>query len=622
MVSEILPLGWMSGVSRRLLVFGVAAVTAGMVASAAEVEASLDRNSVPAGEGALLTLDISGASPGRPEIPPVDKLIFQTRGQQQKIQMFNGTTVRSVVYTYVVGSNTAGDYVIPAIQVSVDGQMLKTQPLKLKVLDAGAAQPPAGMAPGSPAGQVPEPQQDETSENRFGFLTVDLADSKRDHVYIGEIAPVRIRAWLPADSQAQLRSGIQPESKAFTLHNVSDRPQQTQEMKDGKRYTVVTWFGGISATKSGKYPVSLSLDATVAVRDSTAPRQRRRRSGPFSSSFFDDAFDQMNVPVIQKDVTLKSEDEEIEVRALPAEGRPEGFSGAVGKFKLESYDIPSEWKTGEPQQITAQVGGSGNFALLNAPDLTPADAWKSYPGKGEFTPGDQASFAGSKDFRFSAVPRKGGSQEAVLTFSYFDPESGSYQTVEGPPKRIVVTGADMVEVMPDVPTESVKKVEKKTGLIAQHARAAPAVTLVPLVARKLFVSLLGVSGGMALLGMILGALRVRRDDPQRIARAAMERAAREAQDAAAKCAEMRDVGGFFAAARLALQHRLGALWSLPAQAITSADVWSRLPEDSPVSRFFREADGHEYNRASGTEVQSESRALFDEALASLTPTTR
>jgi hypothetical protein len=619
MVNGLLSAGRVSGVLRSLLALWVAAVTMSGVVSAAEVEATLDRASVPAGEGALLTLSISGASPGRPEIPAVDKLIVQPRGQQQKIQMFNGSIVRSVDYTFVVGSNTAGDYVIPAIQVEVGGQMLSSQPLKLKVLDAGAARPPAGIPPGNAGGQAAEPPQEEDATDRFGSLTVELVGIERDHVYVGEIAPVRIRAWLPADSQAQLRSGIQPEGKAFTLHNVNDRPDQRMEIKDGKQYLVVTWFGGISATKAGKYPVSLSLDATVAVRDNNAPRQRRRRSGPFSSSFFDDAFDQMYAPVIQKDVTLKSEDEEIEVRALPAEGRPEGFSGAVGKFKLESYDIPQEWKTGEPQQITAQIGGSGNFALLNAPELTPADTWKAYPGKDEFMPGDQAAFSGSKRFQFSALARKGGDQDAGLKFSYFDPDSAVYQTVEGSPKRIRVSGEDLVEEEPAALSEPVRKEEKKPGMIGQHTRPAPVATLIPLVSRNAFVPLLGASAGMVVLGGVFGLLRVRRNDPGRIARAAMERATREAREAAVKCADAREVAGFFTAARLALQHRLGAMWGQPAQAITSAEVASRLPADSPVSRFFREADRYDYNRVSGGEVQPEWRALFEDALASLNP---
>ena len=276
-------------------------------AIAVEVDAQLDRDSVPAGNGAVMTLRISGSRAGQPQIPEVENLIIQPRGQSQQIQMLNGKTTLSVIYTFVVGSNTPGDYQIPAIDVKVDDQKYTTQPLKLKVLDSGVAQPPAGTAAGQ-GGQPPGGAEVAANdEDRFGFLTVELVVSERKHVYVGEIAPVCIRAWLPEDSRANLRSGIQPEGQAFTLHNVSNQPQQTQEIKDGKRYTVVTWFGGISATKAGKFPASLSVDATVAVRDTAALKQPRRRTGgPFDDPFFDSVFDQMNTPTIQKDVTLQS----------------------------------------------------------------------------------------------------------------------------------------------------------------------------------------------------------------------------------------------------------------------------------------------------------------------------
>lgn len=593
------------------------------VAGASEVEASLDRDTVPAGNGALMTLSISGGRASQPDLPQVENLVIQSRGQSQKMQMFNGNTTVSTVYTYVVGSNMPGDYVIPAIEITVGGEKHSTAPLKLKVLDSGAAQPPAGMPRGNSNAQPAEPPQEETGENRFGFLTVELADSERKHVYVGEIAPVRIRAWLPVDSRAQLRSGVQPEGKAFTLHNVSDQPQQTLEMKDGKRYTVVTWYGGISATKAGKYPVSLSLDATVAVRDTSAPKPRRRMGGPFDDPFFDSVFDNMNARMIQKDVTLTSEDEDIEVRSLPMEGRPEGFAGAVGKFTLERSRIPTDWQTGEPQQVQAQVSGSGNFGLVNAPDLTPTDHWKTYPGKGDFTPGDEASFSGTKSFRFSAMPRKGGDQEAGLSFSFFDPDAGEYKTLASPAQKVHVTGSDLAEdKAPAAPTPE-KKVEKKApGLIGQHAALVPASTLVPLVSRPAFGSLLAGAGVLGVLGKILAWLRFRRCDPQRLAHAAMEKATREALAAAGKCAASRDVPGFFAAARSAIQQRLGALWNQPAQAITSAEVQSRIPGDSPVARFFQEADSHEYNRVATAEILPQWQALLDEALASLTPTTR
>ena len=77
-------------------------------------------------------------------MPEVANLIVQPRGQSQQMQIINGTTTVSVTYNYAVGSNTPGDYQIPAIDVMVDGKKLTTRPLKLKVLAAAAAQPPAG----------------------------------------------------------------------------------------------------------------------------------------------------------------------------------------------------------------------------------------------------------------------------------------------------------------------------------------------------------------------------------------------------------------------------------------------------------------------------------------------
>ena len=580
---------------------------------AAEVEARLDRDSVTAGNGALLTLRISGGRAGQPEIPEVENLIIDPRGRNQELQMFNGRTTVSVTYNYAVGSNTPGDYQIPAIDVTVDGQKLSTQPLKLKVLDAAAANPPAGIPPNPAAPQPAGDEEADSGAKRFGFLTVELAANDRKHAYVGEIAPVRIQAWFPIDSRAQLRSGIQPEGKAFTLHHVSDQPQQTQEIKDGKRYLVVTWYGGISATKAGKYPASLSVNAIVAVRDTSPSKPRMRTGSPF---------DDIYVPMIQKDVTLKSDDQEIEVRPLPAEGRPAGFTGAVGEFKIDGWEIPITWRTGEPQQIQARISGSGTFALMDAPALAPADAWKTYPGKDEFTPGDVASFSGSKSFQFSAVPRKGGEQEVALAFSFFDPAAGDYKTLTSQSKNIQVAGENIADEPSFDNPAAAPPVKKDSSLVAQHPDLSPPGSLIPLVSRPAFGEMLVFSGVLWVAGIILGWLRIRRENPQRRALAAMEKATREALHQAERCAAARDIPGYFAAARLAIQQRLGALWNQPAQAITLAEVNARIPHDSPVARFFQEADRHTYSSQSSGEILPQWKTLLDESLASLTTSVR
>jgi hypothetical protein len=326
--------------------------------------------------------------------------------------------------------------------------------------------------------------------------------------------------------------------------------------------------------------------------------------------------------MIQKDVTLKSDDQEIEVRPLPSEGRPSDFTGAVGDFKFDSVEIPNDWKTGEPQQVTARLSGSGNFALLNAPRLTPAEEWKTYSGKDEFRAADQAAFTGNKVFQFSAVPRKAGERETALTFSYFDPAAGAYKTLTSPVKKILITGEDLVELEP-VEAPAAKEPEEKTQtLAAQHAELSAPGSLVPLVSRPLFSRLLVLSAGLCLLGQVFGWLRARRADPKRRAAAASEKATREALVTAGKCAAAGDIAGFFAASRLAIQQRLGALWNQPPQAITLAEVAARIPGDSPVTRFFVEADRHEYNRRTTDGISPQWRSLLDEALASLTPSAR
>lgn len=596
----------------RLAGFILLLVTAAF-SHAAEVEASLDQDSVPVGEGAILTLTIKGGQVGRPEVPAVDKLVVNPYGQSQQMQIINGGVTRSLIYTYVVGSGTAGDYVIPPITVNVAGEKHETPPLKLKVLAGDADEPPLPQGGGT---------EGETDEKRFGFLTVELANPERSYAYLGEIAPVRIRAWLPAGAQVQLRSGIQPEAKGFTLHNVSERPQQSQETRDGKIYTVVTWFGGISATKSGTLPASLSVDATVAVRDESAPKPkpRRRRGGPFDDPFFDDAFDRFNTPMIQKEVTLKSEDQEIEVRPLPAEGKPEGFTGAVGEFSFNGVRMPNEWKTGEPQQIAAKLSGSGNFALMKAPVLSPADGWKVYEGQDEFTAGDVASFSGEKVFQFNALARKAGEKDVSLAFSYFDPAAGKYQTINSPVTKVRISGKDIVEEKPVAAAPEVKVPEKKApGLVGPHLVSQSASSLVPLVSRPVFGKLVALNVLFILLGCVLGVFRRRRTNPERRAKAAMETAAREALAVAGAA---RDAQGFFSAARLAIQQRLGLLWNQPPQAITTAEVSGRISEDSPVVRFFREADRHEYSRQNSDEILPQWRELLTEALASLTPNAR
>jgi acetyl-CoA acetyltransferase len=129
--------------------------------------------------------------------------------------------------------------------------------------------------------------------------------------------------------------------------------------------------------------------------------------------------------------------------------------------------------------------------------------------------------------------------------------------------------------------------------------------------------LLGLAVVMAALGGVLAWWRARRNDPGRIAAAAAERMSREALRTAGQCAGVGDAAGFFAAARLAIQQRLGMRWNQPARAITLAEIEARMPGDSPVAEFFREADRHEYHPQPGGRVPPRWQTLLDEVFQDL-----
>lgn len=563
------------------------------------IEAILDRDRVALGQSALLTITVSGSGDSRPRIPDVKNLIVEPRGTNERISYTNGILTRTTGYTYAVGSQQEGQYVIPAIRMTVDGKPFFTVPLKLTVSAGSGTGPPAGIQRSSSPPAI-DAESGSGDEDEYGFLTVELADSERKFVYLGEIAPVRIQAWIPGGMRTQVRSGIQPEGRAFTLHNVSAEAHQTERIQGGRRFTVLTWYGGISATKAGRYPVSLSLGTSVAVPDLSRGRRRRPTGGPFDDPFFDSFFDRMNTPTIQKDVKLVSKDEEIEVRDLPEEGRPEKFRGAVGDFRFGGVEIPSEWRTGEPQTIEAEIEGSGNFALLEAPVPSPGEDWKTYQAKSQFTGGDEASFSGSKQFEFSAVTRKNGSREMALELEFFDPESGSYKTVTSAPREIRVEGNDLVFEEEAVPQDTAAI--DATEMVGQKDAPERTRGLAPFHERPGFKGVLGLSVALCLLGFGMGLARVRRNDPTRAARVLMAGKILSAEERMKQARSAGEVGGYFSAARESLRLRIAEIFDTPAEGITLVEVKRYFDGNSETVRFFREADFREYG---GTPAEME-----------------
>jgi uncharacterized protein (DUF58 family) len=121
---------------------------------AAEVTATLQPSSVPAGEGTTLTITITNGNPTAANKPEVPDLIIKGPSQGRQFSNINGVISSTVTLSYVIGSMTAGQYAIPPFTITVDGAEVKTDSFTLSVTPS-ANQAPAGMAPGNASGTPP-----------------------------------------------------------------------------------------------------------------------------------------------------------------------------------------------------------------------------------------------------------------------------------------------------------------------------------------------------------------------------------------------------------------------------------------------------------------------------------
>jgi hypothetical protein len=101
---------------------------------------------------------------------------------------------------------------------------------------------------------------------------------------------------------------------------------------------------------------------------------------------------------------------------------------------------PAETRVGEPLEIAATVSGVGNVALWPEPVLRWPAGFRSYPAETEvrLAPA-QGRVAGSKTFRFLAVPDSAGSVILPdVRYDYFDIGAGRYQAAAAAPRVLAV----------------------------------------------------------------------------------------------------------------------------------------------------------------------------------------
>jgi len=415
--------------------------------------------------------------------------------------------------------------------------------------------------------------------------------------------PVEIRAIIPDDLQASVTDLPQFTSDGFTMNSLSNKPEQNQQIVNGRACAVLAWHSALTAVKPGEYPIHLEMPLTVIV----AQRMPRNvQDDDIFGSFFKNAFASMGT---KKNVTLQNEALTLKVLPLPQANRPADFSGAVGQFEAEASATPTNVNAGDPITLRLKVTGSGNFDRVSSNMLAGDSHWKTYSPKSHFDAGDSIGYQGAKTFEQPVIPIDGGiSSVPSLSFSFFDPEKRDYVTRTTAPIAVTVSGSSVATTVNASPAAS-PPTPAQPQAAPSSASTTPSdirpnkiesgtfvATLQPIYLNPWFLA----AQSLPILACLAGFAFIRRQEmishPQRKRATAAQQAIRHQVSAMDEAIQNHQTDAFFIHARTALQQRLGQQWNLRPEAITLADIDARLGTGSEnIRSIFEMADQASYS---------------------------
>ena len=136
----------------------------------------------------------------------------------------------------------------------------------------------------------------------------------------------------------------------------------------------------------------------------------------------------------------KFETEKVSVKVLPLPefGKPEFFSGSVGRYEIFASVSKKNLKVNEPLLLTVTIKGNGNINTISEPRINLANDIKKYSTTIKTKNSD---FISSKEFQCVLIPLMDGEKIIpAIKFSYFDPDVKEYKEISTKQITINVSG--------------------------------------------------------------------------------------------------------------------------------------------------------------------------------------
>lgn len=340
-----------------------------------------------------------------PKVTGLQVLYGPARQQMSSYQNINGrsSSTSSVSLTFTLLAEHTGNISIPVVTAILGGKRVTVHGATVRVL------PPDKNAPSARS----QGTAGTSVTGTYFFRALPSATV----VYEKQAFPIRYK--LYATTEFEINSYEAPQYDGFLSEKQADdgRRQLQLETYQGRNYRTVDILSEVLfAQRSGTLTIpssKIGLRVPIAQAD----------DDPFFGSS------------MMGDREVRSAPVTIQVRPLPTEGKPADFSGAVGSFRMRAELLTKTPKTNESLTIRLTLEGTGNLKQVTSPTISFPQDFEVYDPKETYEEKISATEVyGKKIIEYFAIPRRTGAVTIPsLSFSYFDPHLGRYETLHSQP---------------------------------------------------------------------------------------------------------------------------------------------------------------------------------------------
>jgi hypothetical protein len=342
-------------------------------------------------------------------------------------RIINGAAEYSVTQQLIIDAKAprVGKFTIPSYVFPYKGETYRVPAATLDVVER-----PADAGP---------------TTDELIFLKTDTPEQ----LYVGQTTPIQLKLYISENVRLTGLNSFDRSADGFTISKLPEN-QESTEIYNGRRYRVLTWPLTITPIQTGEQ--DLNFQFTVSAN---LPNQNNRNDPfggrGFGGSIFDDFFGR------SERFTVYNEPTTVNVQALPTVNQPDSFTGAIGDFAIKVYTDRTDTEVGEPIMLSIEISGKGNFDRINGPTIPESDNWRCYDPESKFEPhSENNTLRGTKRFDYVMIPNKSGSLEIPkLEFTYFEPNTKKYTTLDSPPITIKVNPSTTPAAPPVAPVANV-----------------------------------------------------------------------------------------------------------------------------------------------------------------------